>query len=62
MKNYSEMTRNELAAARNQVWKDGDDPEEQAKIEKALMALDRRYRVMSQRALQPKFRNLAMCK
>jgi predicted DNA-binding protein len=44
MKEYSEMTRYELAAARTQVWRDGDDPVEQAKIEKAFRALDRQSR------------------
>lgn len=61
MKSYNEMDRYELAAARNQVWKNGDDPKEQAMIEKVFKALDRKSRIMSQRALQPKYRELSMC-
>jgi hypothetical protein len=61
MKSYNEMDRDELAATRKQVWLNGDCEIEQAKIEKAFQVLDRKYRVMGQRALQPKHRDLTMC-
>jgi len=40
MKKYELMTRSELASARTQVWLKGDNPKEQAKIEKAFIALE----------------------
>ncbi|KAB0668286.1 hypothetical protein F6V30_16645 [Oryzomonas sagensis] len=57
--NYSTMTRMELIAARAQAWRIGNEVEAD-RIEEAFARLDRRGRVMYQRSLQPRFRNLSV--
>jgi hypothetical protein len=59
MNGYSEMNRYELAVARSRV---GGNQEEWDRIETAFQALDRKARVLGQRSLQPKYRDLTKCR
>lgn len=56
--NYSTMKRMELVVARAQAWEAGNKIQTD-RIEEALARLDRQGRVMYQRSLQPKFRELS---